>query len=62
MSNERIETLLEVRKLSRFIDAWQVDNPYDPTKLNEHNRKFTKDMDIFFKESDFKFLKRENFY
>ena len=62
MSENRIKMMGEIKKLSKFIDNWQVDNPYDTSKLKEHNRKFNKAMDEFFEESKFETIKRSAFY
>ena len=45
------EALKEANKISKFITNWQKKNPYDRSKLAEHNTKFRKDFTSFCKKN-----------
>ena len=52
----------EIDLFLAFINEWMEANPYNPARLEQHNEKYIKEATIFFKESNFKTLKREDFF
>ena len=59
MSTMLKELIVEIEKISEFINAWIEENPYNGD-IDAHNAKYRKDFKAFFDSSNFAHEKYEN--